>query len=136
MTYIALGERLKVERERLGYNQTDFAALVGASKRSQVGWEQERSFPDARALATWASEGMDTTYVLTGERSGSEREMKLPPDEQLLLEAYRGLSALKRKKVLAGLLTGEINAGSIRRTTEGVSVSGSGNRVSGRDYHE
>ncbi|WP_338807123.1 helix-turn-helix transcriptional regulator [Pseudomonas chlororaphis] len=63
-----LGERLKEERERLGYTQPDFAALVDASKRSQIGWEQGRSSPDASSLEKWIEVGLDALYVLTGNR--------------------------------------------------------------------
>jgi transcriptional regulator with XRE-family HTH domain len=63
-----LGERLKEERERLGYTQPDFAALVGASKRSQIGWEQGRTSPDASSLARWVEIGLDAVYVLSGEK--------------------------------------------------------------------
>ncbi|MDF3845757.1 hypothetical protein P3W55_28960 [Pseudomonas citronellolis] len=64
--------RIKEERERLGFNQTQFAALVDASKKTQIRWEQEGGgFPDAAALAGWASAGMDVLYVLTGSRSNA-----------------------------------------------------------------
>lgn len=69
MPDISLGERLREERERLGYTQPAFAALVGASKRSQIGWEQGRTSPDASALAVWAGVGVDALYVLTGQRA-------------------------------------------------------------------
>jgi transcriptional regulator with XRE-family HTH domain len=64
---MSLGQRLREERERLGYTQTDFAALAGASKRSQIGWEQGRSNPDAAVLAEWEKVGLDVVYVVTGD---------------------------------------------------------------------
>ena len=134
MTELTFSERLKAERERLGYTQTEFAEIVGASKRTQIGWEQGRSAPDALALATWIEEGLDVAYVLTGKRSRKDAASELPADEQLLLEAYRGLAAAKRKELLASLLTG--GAGKKPAKSGGVSVSGSGNRTAGRDYHE
>ncbi|AYD80552.1 helix-turn-helix transcriptional regulator [Pseudomonas aeruginosa] len=63
-----LGERLKAERERLGYNQTDFAALAGASKHSQINWEKGAAAPNATVLAAWAEHGLDVLYVVTGVR--------------------------------------------------------------------
>lgn len=43
-TYVGIGERLKEERERLGMNQTDFAAQLNVSKNSQYNYEKgERS---------------------------------------------------------------------------------------------
>lgn len=61
-----LGERLRDERERLGYTQPAFAALAGASKRSQVGWEQGRSMPDAAYLTAIAAADADIQFILTG----------------------------------------------------------------------
>lgn len=65
---MSLGDRLKEERVRLGYSQPKFAELVGASKRTQIGWEQGRSSPPGDALSIWANEGMDVTFVVTGEK--------------------------------------------------------------------
>lgn len=66
-----LGGRLKAERERLGYSQTDFAALAGASKHSQINWEKGAAAPNATVLATWAEHGLDVLYVVTGVRGHS-----------------------------------------------------------------
>lgn len=60
------GVRLKSERERLGYNQTDFAALAGASKHAQINWEKGTAHPNAAALAEWARAGADVLYMITG----------------------------------------------------------------------
>lgn len=64
-----LGARLKAERERLGYSQTDFAALAGASKHAQINWEKGVAAPNATVLSAWATHGLDVLYVVTGERS-------------------------------------------------------------------
>lgn len=65
---MSLGERLKVEREKLGFNQNDFAEMVGASRKSQIRWEKDESSPSAEALAIWSKVGLDTQYILTGIR--------------------------------------------------------------------
>lgn len=67
-----LGSRLKTERERLGFSQTDFAALAGASKHSQINWEKGAAAPNATVLAAWAAHGMDVLYVVTGQRSNRQ----------------------------------------------------------------
>lgn len=138
VTYFSLGERLKAERERLGYTQPEFAELVGASKRTQIGWEQGRSVPDANALAVWFAEGLDVGFVLSGKRSDVATSRHLPPDEQLLVEAYRGLAAPARKALLADLLTGGKKPRPKAKALEegGISVSGTGHRVAGRDFNE
>lgn len=48
------------------------AALAGASKSSQIGWEAGRTAPNAEYLAVAMAQGIDVIYVLTGVRSGSE----------------------------------------------------------------
>lgn len=64
-----LPDRLREERERLGFNQTDFAAVAGATKHSQINWEKGISAPNATALSAWADAGVDVLYVITGQRS-------------------------------------------------------------------
>ena len=66
-----LNERIKEERERLGYSQTAFAALAEASKHSQINWEKGVGTPTAAVLAAWAAHGLDVLYVVTGQRSGA-----------------------------------------------------------------
>ena len=134
MPDISLGERLKAERLRLGYSQTEFAELAGASKRSQIGWEQGRSAPDANALAVWAAEGMDVGYVVTGIPANRATSHDLPADEQLLVDAYRAMAGPARKALLADLLTGGKRQSQAKPA--GVKVSGSGNRVAGHTYNE
>lgn len=79
-----LQERLKAERERLGFNQTDFAAVAGASKHAQINWEKGASTPNAAALAAWAEHGLDVLFVVTGHRTNSDgatshRSVGAPP---------------------------------------------------------
>ena len=94
--------RIRQERERLGFNQTDFAALAGASKRSQIGWEQGRTNPDAEALAAWAMEGADVQYILTGVRSSAA----LTDEEQQLISLYRAAPLAVRAAAVAALSAG------------------------------
>lgn len=64
------GERIKEERERLGFNQADFAAFAGATRKTLFNWESGAASPNAEALAAWAREGLDVLYVVTGQRIG------------------------------------------------------------------
>jgi len=68
---LQLHERIKKERERLGYSQTGFAALAGASKHSQINWEKGVSTPNADVLAAWKAVDADVLYILTGTRTGT-----------------------------------------------------------------
>lgn len=72
---VSIGARIKEERQRLGLNQTEFAALAGSSRRAQVKWEGDETAPNGSALAALAQAGADVNYILTGERS-SKRPRK------------------------------------------------------------
>jgi len=62
-------ERLKEERERLGYTQPAFAALAGATKQAQLKWEKGETSPNAAALSAWALAGLNLLYVFMGVRA-------------------------------------------------------------------
>lgn len=124
-----IGERIRDERIRLGYNQSDFAAMGGASKRSQTDWERGVAYPNAQYLALIAEAGADVLYILTGQRKAvfrmgsvveaarargllpgqalagpaqgiqEERGMYLAADEVELLQAYHDLPAEARDVV-------------------------------------
>lgn len=134
------GERLRAERERLGLGQQELAAKCDVTMRSQRNYEKGERQPDAAYLAALTALGGDVLYVLTGHGSKLPMSATLPPDEQLLLDAYRGLTAAARKALLAELLTaGTKKKASRPKPTEesaSVKVRGFGNRTAGRDYHE
>lgn len=94
-----IGLRLKEERERLSYSQVDFAAAGGASKRSQIDWEQGKLVPNAEFLALVAGLGVDVQYVLTGVASTAT----LTSDEQELVVGYRALD-IRGKANMLGML--------------------------------
>lgn len=96
-----IGARLKEERERLGYSQLEFAAIGGASKRSQIDWEKGKLVPNAEFLATIAAAGVDVLYILTGEQALSA----LSGDEKELISGYRGLD-IRGKAGVLGMIDG------------------------------
>ena len=83
-----VGERLKEERERLGLNQTDFAALAQATRKALFNWETGTAAPNAIALAAWAAVGLDVLYVVTGQRTGGA---SAPPPARAVSEGDRVL---------------------------------------------
>ena len=85
-----IGERLKEERVRLGYNQGDFAAIAGVAKTSQFNYEKGERSPDAAYLAAVAEKGVDVLYVVTGRRT-PEASSSFNGDEVDLVEHYRQL---------------------------------------------
>jgi transcriptional regulator with XRE-family HTH domain len=98
-----LHERLKEERERLGFSQTKFAALADASKHAQINWEKGQASPNAAALAAWATVGLDVRYVVTGEREGPA-PLALSAEEETLLGYFRDATKEVRRAALGALL--------------------------------
>lgn len=62
------GDRLREERKRLGLTQTDFAAISGQKKQSQVRYESGERSPDGNYFAALAEADVDVMYILTGTR--------------------------------------------------------------------
>ncbi len=105
-----LCERIKEERERLGFNQTAFAALAEASKHSQINWEKGVGTPTAAVLAVWSAFGLDVLYVVTGQRAGGVKPAPtLTSDEEELLALFRA-APLAVKAAAIGALQGGANA--------------------------
>jgi len=135
----------------------DVAGLLDMSKAAFSDRKKRDSFPEEklRALAQRRPDlPIDVEYVLRGETARMRYERDHPgqpasiaevtayamrealtAEEQLLLEAYRSLTATARKKVLAEMLTGGKKPKAPSESA-GIKVSGSGHRVAGRDYHE
>ena len=150
------GERLRSERERLGLTQQAMADAAGVRREMWSKYERGVAVPGGDVFEALAALNIDLMFVLTGDYlsvaqaravaglSNVATSQHLPssdlaPDEQLLLEAYRGLSAAARKELLAELLTGGAKKKTSRpkpAESAGVNVRGSGNRAAGRDYHE
>lgn len=78
--------------------------------------------------------GVDAQYVLIGERVQTAKA-QLAPDEEMLLDGYRALDAASKKQMLAGMILGEPGGAVGARASTTTTVSGSGNRVAGRDFH-
>lgn len=112
-----IGERLKEERVRLGYNQADFAAIAGVAKTSQFNYEKGERSPDAAYLAAVAEKGVDVLYVVTGGRTPQLAEA-LTEREAEILESYRQLS--------------EYDQGAIHRMTTGLAKAPKEVRDGGR----
>lgn len=102
---MTIGERLKEERSRLGYNQTDLAAVGGVGKTTQINYEKGAGSPDASYLAAVAAKGVDVLYVLTGTRTPAPAD-SITAEEADLLRKYRTLPEADRTgaaRMVAGL---------------------------------
>lgn len=63
------GKRLKEERERLGISQADFAKACGVGRTAQFNYESGKRSPDGNYLHAAGELGVDTGYLLFGDRS-------------------------------------------------------------------
>jgi transcriptional regulator with XRE-family HTH domain len=78
------GERLRTERERLGYTRSAFGEAGGVSGSSQTNYEADLRKPDTDYLIAVHSIGADVFFLITGQRLTAT----LLPDEQELLKRY------------------------------------------------
>lgn len=69
-----LGERLRLERTRLGLSQEAFGEAGGVKKFAQSNYERGKRSPDGLYLERVAKIGVDVQFVLTGSRSVSEAQ--------------------------------------------------------------
>ena len=65
-----ISERLKTERQRLGFSQEGFAALAGVTRRPYAEWEAGKTSPTAVQLQALHGAGADVQYIVTGQRQG------------------------------------------------------------------
>ena len=91
---MSFGARLKEERNRLGFKQAEFAALVGTDVPKQSLYENDRRSLRAGYLARLEPAGVELLYVLTGRRSGSA---SLGEKASAFLAAYLGLPEDQRE---------------------------------------
>lgn len=99
---MAFSERLREERKRLKFNQSDFGSLGGVTKKSQVAYEGGSLPPYVDYLEKISAAGVDIQYLFTGERS----DMALTPEERELLWLYRKANSQLKKVTFAALVAG------------------------------
>ncbi|PAU76754.1 XRE family transcriptional regulator [Halomonas salipaludis] len=68
---MAIGQRLREERERLGMTQSAFSAVAGVTKNTQLLYESDQRSPKADYLERLAGIDADVQYVVTGIRSNT-----------------------------------------------------------------
>ncbi|OON40792.1 transcriptional regulator [Izhakiella australiensis] len=118
--------RLKNERKRLGFNQAAIADLCGISREIWGKYERGNAVPGGNVLCSFALNGANVQYILTGEEGGG---VMLSRDELEVLNHFRAAPLAIKAAALAALTAGNSASNSI-------SVSGKGNRVAGRDFNE
>ncbi len=86
----AFGERLRYERERLGFTQADFAGQVGINRMTQASYESGKRSPDAYYLAAARGLGVDVGFVLFNARL-DDSERLIETMERLVIQLCDGL---------------------------------------------
>lgn len=115
-----MGERIREERERLGFNQSDFAALGSATRKTLFNWETGAAAPSAVVLAAWAKHGLDVLYVVTGQRGGAVATPRLSADEQELLALFRAAPLAVKAAAIGALQGGAASTGAgVRQISTG-----------------
>ncbi|MBP1317784.1 helix-turn-helix transcriptional regulator [Herbaspirillum sp. 1130] len=113
----SFGARLREERLRLGFNQTDFAEIGGVQKDGQVKYEAGKREPGIGYIALLAQAGVDVGFLISGLVSTAATD-----DEMELLFYYRQLDTKSKSSVL-GL------ADSLRPMTKEVEVDFSSTEI-------
>ncbi|MHA6633458.1 helix-turn-helix domain-containing protein [Citrobacter farmeri] len=119
-------DRLKSERKRLSLNQADAAALCGVSRETWGKYERGTMVPGGDVLLSFAMNGANVQFILTGDEGGG---VVLNRDESELIAIFRKSPLAIKAAAMAALTAGNSVSNSIN-------VSGSGNRVAGRDFNE
>ncbi|MEX3690101.1 helix-turn-helix domain-containing protein [Paraburkholderia sp. BR14263] len=110
---MTIGDRLREERERLGFAQPAFAALADTTKKSQIDYEKDVTQPKAGYLAAISKVGADVQYIVTGVRSVAA----LTNDEAELLERFRAASLEVKAAAIGALKGGTSSKGESSRSS-------------------
>lgn len=94
------GQRLRSERERLGWSQQQVAAALDIRREMWAKYEAGAE-PGASVLGRAALAGIDVLFVLTGERNQWTRGTALRDGESTLLDGFRSLDSRSKAAVLA-----------------------------------
>lgn len=94
---LEFGERLKIERERLGHSQMEAAEMCGVRREMWGKYERGAAEPGARVLERYSAHDADVLYILTGRR-----EPKLETNEGFINPASIGLIAVELFKRFTG----------------------------------
>lgn len=124
----SVGGRITYLRGKLGVS--DFAEELGINRKTVTRWEAGETLPDgASLLALKEKFGADPGWVLTGTGLAPDVS-SLTPDEQVLLDGYRGLEPAMKKRMLAFMLGGDAEAK--EKPPSIVIASGIGTQAAGR----
>lgn len=66
---LEIGQRIAIERKRLGFTQADFALKGDVSNGTQISYESGKTSPTADYLLHISGYGADINFILNGVRS-------------------------------------------------------------------
>lgn len=95
-TLSGLGERIKAERERLGFTLEEFSVLGSCDTRDQLAYETGTEDPPADYLSSIIKFGANIEYILHGKNLDSYLTM----EEQMFLAKFKQLSDDDKKQLL------------------------------------
>ncbi|WP_263264910.1 helix-turn-helix transcriptional regulator [Pseudomonas sp. RIT-PI-S] len=95
---MTIGSRLRAERSRLGLSQTDFAALCGVAKNTQLNYEKDERSPDAAYLLAAGQAGVDVHFVIFGSTADGQTG-PLDAFEREVLDYLRGLNDYDKETI-------------------------------------
>ncbi|MDD2722208.1 MAG: helix-turn-helix domain-containing protein [Gallionella sp.] len=88
-----VGERLRGERARLGYNIRDFAEIGGITKSTQSSYENDKTLPNSEYLNRISAKGAEIFWIMSGSREDDEvrekRAAMYPPEITDFIENYK-----------------------------------------------
>ena len=104
------GERLRTERERLGYTELQIAQLLGVPLEMYQKYEEGQEDPGIFRMPRLNDCGFDVLFIITSERHNPIEQ------ESELLARFRGLSNRGRNSVFMTLDALERLAPNLRQT--------------------
>ncbi len=105
-----IGERLRVERERLTYTTLQIAQLIGVPESVYLTYETGEADPGIFCMPRLSACGFDVQFIITGER------LKPVPEENELLQRFRELSLKGKSSIFMTLDALERLAPNLKKT--------------------
>lgn len=136
--------RIAEERQRLGLNQGAAGEACGVSREMWSKYERGKASLGGEVLFRFAAAGADVQFILTGQRQGhgigesAVHQAVLDAVDLLSLEKKVDADQLARAVVKLAVRSVPVSTvpGDASANSKGMVISGSGNRVAGRDYNE
>lgn len=130
----SIGSRIEQLRGNLGIGE--FAAELGVNRKTVTRWVADETLPDGPSLLALKERfGADPGWVLTGTGEAPSKS-SLTPDEQVLLDGYRALDPVVRRRMLAFMLGGVEPPASQAQAANTTIVTSHGGQAAGRDIRK